>query len=152
MRGFTWHLPVFAALGLALISTSVLAAPKATSKSNATGNGNPAMTALHQAHTLLATANHDYDGHRAKAEHHITQAMHEMGGHHQGQGKNKGRGRQRREREQRTGEQGATGPVRRTLQKAVQLLTGMQGQVSNAKAAEHIKEAIAELNTALKIK
>jgi hypothetical protein len=52
---------------------------------NATGHHtthNGAIQALHQAHTLLANANHDYDGHRAKAAHLVTQAIHELSGTH----------------------------------------------------------------------
>jgi hypothetical protein len=40
---------------------------------------------LHAAKALLEKADHDYDGHRAKAVHHITEAIHELNGHHQQQ-------------------------------------------------------------------
>ncbi len=37
---------------------------------------------LHAAKALLERADHDYEGHRAKAVHHITEALHELNGHH----------------------------------------------------------------------
>jgi hypothetical protein len=155
MRKSKWQLALSAALGVALVSTSVSAAPGATRpntgkthpKGTANANTN-AVTVLHQVHGLLATANHDYDGHRAKAVHHVSQAIHELGGTHKGTNKGananaNGNGPAIREPQAQSDAQ---------LQQAIQLLNGLQGQVANAKAAEHLKEAIAELNTALKIK
>lgn len=37
---------------------------------------------LKAAHKYLAEANHDYQGHRAKAQHEITQAIHQLEKHH----------------------------------------------------------------------
>jgi hypothetical protein len=38
--------------------------------------------ALHWAHRLLAEADHDYDGHRARAAHEVHKALEELGAHH----------------------------------------------------------------------
>jgi hypothetical protein len=38
--------------------------------------------ALHWAHKLLAEADHDYDGHRARAAHEVHLALEELGAHH----------------------------------------------------------------------
>jgi hypothetical protein len=45
------------------------------------GTGSAVM-ALHKAHMLLSRANHDYDGHRARAAEHVSLAIHELSGHH----------------------------------------------------------------------
>jgi hypothetical protein len=38
--------------------------------------------ALHWAHKLLSEADHDYDGHRARAAHEVHLALEELGAHH----------------------------------------------------------------------
>lgn len=107
--------------------------------------------------TLLEQADHDYKGHRAKAVHEISHAIHVlehgMGKHHAA---------------------GPTGPKPvvekpkggnepqavsdKQLQQAITQLTAIGGQLTSLKgehhmkAAEAVQAAIAELNTALKIK
>jgi hypothetical protein len=124
------------------------------------------VTALHQARKLLATADHDYQGHRAKAAHLVTQALHELSGHQQ-QGTNKGAGgngaNANKNGQAGNGNNGNANngqankmPQAQSdaqLQQAIQLLNGVSGKLTNApKAAGHIQAAIAELTTALKIK
>ena len=183
-----WQLAVFAALVPAFLSAPVAsAAPTRTRTQTHTtmthptttthsatqhkagqnsGNSTAALAALQQAHTLLAGANHDYDGYRAKAEHHITQAMHELGHQHGATGAgttHKGG--------TAPANQGAAAPANKgaavqgnankepqaqsdaQLKQALQLLSGLQGHLPNThKAAAHVQSAITELNTALKIK
>jgi hypothetical protein len=138
----------------------------ATKTGAANSGATAVLTTLHQANKLLATADHDYDGHRAKAAHLIHEALRELGGHHQQQGMNKGAGANANNGQANKGagaganNNGNNGQANKIpqaqsdaqLQQAVQLLTGLQGKITNAKAAEHIQTAITELDTALKIK
>lgn len=140
---------------------------------NNNGNANnnaysQTVTALHQAHTLLANADHDYNGHRAKAAEHISHAIRELGGQHHANGGtnggtrifgatiggNKGHGNGAKAG-------GANGNRMREpqaqsdaqLQKALGLIEGVSGHVSNThKASQHIQSAVAELSTALQVR
>jgi hypothetical protein len=154
MRNSKWQIIAVAALGLALIASpaSATSRPGKTNpagKKNGTTTANGPVAVLHQAQVLLATANHDYDGHRAKAAHHVALAIRELGGHNQGQAANGGGngGNPVREPQAQSDAQ---------LQKALQLLNGLRGQLPNTpngmKAAANIQAAINELNTALKIR
>ena len=165
MSGRNWQLASLAALGLGLVSVSASAASGVTTKTTPvaglhkgvhslggttrSATTSAAATAVHQAHTLLANANHDYDGHRAKAAAHVTHALRELGGHHHAAGAgngaaNKGNGNKVREPQAQSDEQ---------LKQAMALLSGVRGQIPNAhKAHGHIQAAITELNTALKIR
>jgi hypothetical protein len=111
---------------------------------------------LHVAKKLVGHGDHDYQGHRAKAEHLITEAIHELHPQHKkgskttggagaaGQGKGKGKGQKLKEPQVASDAQ---------LKMALGILTKALGQVSHhPKAAAHIQGAIAELNMALKIK
>ena len=168
-----WQLAVFAALVPAFLSASVASAAPTTTRAQThttthsstqhksgqnSGTSTAALAALQQAHALLAGANHDYDGYRAKAERHITQAMHELGHQHGTTGAgaahkggaapaNKGavvQGNANKEPQAQSDAQ---------LKQALQLLSGLQGHIPNThKAATHVQSAITELNTALKIK
>ena len=182
------RIAVFAVLASAFVSASASSAPtrsvlktgsttsstaknqSRTSPSTANANGHTAaIEALHQAHTLVAGANHDYDGHRAKAEHMISQALHELGHQHRASGSNTmgqkgsvttatgkkgasttgikgvvGQGQANKEPQAQSDEQ---------LQKAIQLLSGLKSQLPTThKAAAHVQSAIGELNAALKIR
>lgn len=132
------------------------AAKAATPNNSGQNAGNTTATALHQAHTLLANANHDYEGHRAKAAAHVTQAIHELAGHQHGANgtghkgaagaANNGAGRG-------NGNKEAQAQSDAQLRQAIQLLNGARGQLpNNHKAAAQIQSAITELNTALKIR
>ena len=163
MSGRNWQLASLAALGLGLVSVSASAASGVTTKTTPvaglhkgvhslggttrSATTSAAATAVHQAHTLLANANHDYDGHRAKAAAHVTHALRELGGHHHANAANKiagNNGNKVREPQAQSDEQ---------LKQAMALLSGVRGQIPNAhKAHGHIQAAITELNTALKIR
>jgi hypothetical protein len=135
---------------------------KTNSKTQSTQNqtNTAALAALKQARALLDGANHDYQGHRAKAEALVAQAIRELTPHHHQPGAgttkpgrganpgvnvgNAGKGNANKEPQAQSDAQ---------LQQAVQLLNGVVGQIGNhPKASAHIQNAIAELNTALKIK
>jgi hypothetical protein len=177
MLGSTRPAAALVALGLAIGTTSA-AAPKAPTQSagprgaaklagitasGAAGQATnaAAVTALHQVEALLASAIHDYDGHRAKAAHLVRQAIHELHPHHAtgtktGQGKNnvpaKGNkpnnnGNNGNANQQTQAQSDAK------LQQAMQALNTIQGQLAHApKAAAHVQTAVKELTTALQIK
>jgi len=118
-------------------------------------NKNAAISTLRQAHTLLAIANHDYAGHRAKASESISHAIRELGGgHHHAHSTTIGAthhvavgvagGGKVHEAQANSDAQ---------LKQAAQLLASLQGQVPNKhKAAAHVQHAINELNLALKVR
>src|SRR5262249_21739242 len=54
---------------------------KAAANQNAAHNFSQVLTELHQAKVLLDHANHTYNGHRAKADHEISKAIHVL--HHE---------------------------------------------------------------------
>jgi hypothetical protein len=131
------------------------------------------VAALHQAHKLLATADHDYKGHRAKAEADIGHAIRELTAHHNGGqhgavgGANKGAGGQgaaaavKKAQAGNGGQAAGNGNAPRIpqaqsdaqLKQALQLLTGIHGQLPGGhKAAAHVHAAINELNTALQVR
>ncbi len=172
-----WTLGVFAALVAALGPTAASAAPVTTpartttprtqthsgtaktdpathTTAQQTGNANAAaITAPHQAHTLLAGANHDYDGHRAKVAELVTHALHELSGHKHPAGAmaNKGAAGAMANKGNANAEPQAQSDAQ--LRQAIQVLSGLQGQLPNThNAATHVPSAIAELNTALKIR
>jgi hypothetical protein len=154
--------------------------PAGTNKTSTENNN--VIASLHQAKKLLDTAIHDYDGHRAKAVSEIHHAIHQLTeqekgqkgggangagaakgqaagavkGHQAGTAKGNGVGTQK---SNATGGGAATTTPGETqaqsdaqLQEALQILTEAHGQVGNATAAEHVGNAIGELNIALKIK
>jgi hypothetical protein len=123
-------------------------------KNAASANKNAVVTVLHQAHALLQSANHDYDGHRAKAAEQVMHAIHALGHHH-----HHGQHTALQAAQQIAGAFGGGGAIKEPqaqsdaqLKQAGQLLTSLNGSVPNAKAAEHIQAALSELNTALKIR
>jgi hypothetical protein len=161
MPTFTWPAAVWAALGVVVLSipSAANAAPVRAGKGNiaaaqkaATANKNGAnhaatVAALHQARTILQTALHDYDGHRARAVGHVTHAIHELSPHHKnGQNGKNGNGGNGVAKAQ--GETQAQSDQK--LQQALQIIGSLN--TNNAKAAQHLQNAVAELNTALKIK
>ena len=145
-------------LGLAVASAaaanSSVPAKSNTGKATAAPAANATVTTLHQAKTLLDTAIHDYDGHRAKAVEEIHHAIKALTPHHthkapaaNGTKTNGGAGKQTTT----PGETQAQSDAQ--LKQALELLNGLNAnQISNAKAATHLQTAITELNTALKIK
>jgi hypothetical protein len=138
------HCLAMAAIILALICGSNQAAFGATSKKNAAETSSskqqtPAeIQTLRQAYSLLEAADHDYDGHRAKAMHHIAMACRVLGT------SVKGDGHGDEAQSQSDGQ----------LQQAQSLLQGVESTIaaSNAHAGKQVTEAIAELTTALSVK
>src|SRR5205814_4729457 len=61
---------------------NTVAGPHHTGTPASAANTHAVLANLHQAHGLLVAANHDYDGHRAKAAEAVKQAIHELGGQH----------------------------------------------------------------------
>jgi hypothetical protein len=119
-------------------------------------NKNAVVSTLRQAHALLAVANRDYAGHRAKAAESISHAIRELGGghHHYAHSTTIGAahhvvagvagGGKVHEAQVNSDAQ---------LKQAGQLLASLQGQVPNThKAAAHVQHAINELNLALKVR
>lgn len=100
------------------------------------GNG---LASLQQAYGLLAKADHDYQGHRAKAMHAIRAACHMLGAKEPGDGKG--------------GEQQVASDQQ--LKQAQQLLQAARGafaQQKNPRILKHIDAAIAQINAALAVK
>jgi hypothetical protein len=164
MRLNKWQMAILSVL--ALVVSPVLAAPPAkttTGKAAAsTTNTGELVTTLHQAKTLLETAIHDYDGHRAKAVEEIHHAIHELTPHHHHKAANAATGAAKpAAREEKPANAAATTTPGENqaqsdmkLKQALQILSGLSGQFpkNHTKPAGHIQTAIEELNVALKIK
>ena len=175
MRTLTWRKLAGAALAFGFVAVAV---PLATAnppvaphphaaKGNTIGgpnhkgapanaaNTNAVLATLHHAHSLLAAANHDYDGHRAKAAESISHAMHELGWHHH-QGHSTALALAHNIAFGFGGAAKVHEPQAQSdaqLKQAGQLLVGLQGHVPNThKAAAHVQHAINEINIALKIR
>ncbi len=102
---------------------------------------NPAdVQAVTQAYRLLEQADHDYQGHRAKAMKHLHQAGKVLGVMLKGDGKTKE-------------QQGTSDELLKQAQTVLQKFSasGASGARHN-KAMTHIQNALGELNTALSIK
>lgn len=127
-----------ATLGLVLACVAALGAGDKPAQSAPEG----LVNTLQQAHALLARADGDYQGHRMKALHHIKAACHELGvnahceRHH---GKNN---------EAQTTSDEQLRSAQALLQTSLQTAT----TANSEHVAHHIRRAIEELNTALKIK
>jgi hypothetical protein len=134
-------------------------------------SANPTLAAeLHATRTLLQNADHDYQGHRAMAVHHVGKAIHVLGGHHhhtQTGSTNKPTATPAVVNPQAAAQagnvQGVKNPLPQEvsdahLKQALQQLQTIQQQLANStgknhgQAAGELQNAIAELNTALKIK
>ncbi len=133
---------VFMAMGSAALAQAAVT----------TVNSQAAVQALKTAHALLATANRDYDGHRALADQEVRKAITALG---------------YRYRKVRTGVTPAPAAVvgqpsihkrqadsDAQLGQAQQILQGVLAQTgaSHPKAAAHLKAAIVHINTALSVK
>lgn len=94
---------------------------------------------LTQAYSTLASADHDYKGHRAKAMHAIKKAAHLMGQKIGGDGTGK---------EQQT----LSDEQLRGVQTMLQKVRGSVGGHNSQKVVGHLNTAIHELTTALSIK
>jgi hypothetical protein len=167
MRKSILQASVLAVLTGGLVMTPIAAAsapPAGTAKSNSgkssttTGASADVLTALHQAKTLLDTAVHDYDGHRAKAVGEIHHAIHELTPHgHKGTKANAVATAEKVAEKQAPktttpGENQAQSDMQ--LKQALQILGELNGKIpsTHTKAAGHLQTAVEELNVALKIK
>lgn len=157
--GFRRLSPGFIALvGLSFIAGPVVALSPLGAQSKAQNHAVKVdeLTALHQAKHLLVGANHDYKGHRAKAVHEITQAIHEIEHHRKGGGAKAGSGHKGQvaagQKQGKVHE--AQVASDQQLQAAIGLLQRAAGDLGNGKhpkALGHVNNAIKELQTALKI-
>jgi hypothetical protein len=107
---------------------------------------------LRAAHKLLAEADRDYDGHRARAAEAVHKAIRELVGNHHPKKPPTGTAAAVAKKSPAVHEPQAASDAQ--LRQAQGILQGVQGELStrHPKAAEHISLAIGELNTALKIK
>jgi hypothetical protein len=106
------------------------------------GTPNPAdVTAVTQAYKLLAQADHDYDGHRAKAMKHLSQAGRVLGVMLKGDGRNPNQ------------QQVSSDELLKQAQTMLQKMgaSGVSGN-RHTRAMTHVQNAMSELNTALSIK
>lgn len=177
-----WRAAVWAVLAMGLAITpgySAGAPPKTnsghTSTPAANANTNEVLTGLHQAKTLLETAIHDYDGHRAKAVEELHHAIHELTPHNHNNNNSGNKGHKTganvagaaKGNAANAAKGNAAGGAKQTttpgetqaqsdaqLKQALQLISGLSGQIPNThpKAETHLKNAVGELNAALKIK
>lgn len=123
-------------------------------------NNQRVVKELHSAKQLLEKADHDYAGHRARAVHEITTAIHELQHH----GKSTSQHRKRSGSLQHPANRNvpATGKKLKEpqavsdaqLKQAGQILANSLTQISSnhTRARANIQAAMNELNTALKIK
>jgi hypothetical protein len=102
---------------------------------------NPAdVQAVTQAYRLLQQADHDYDGHRAKAMKHLHQAGRVLGVMLKGDGK-------------ATEQQGTSDSQLKQAQTMLQQMTSNgAGGKRHQKAMQHVTNALSEIQTALSIK
>jgi hypothetical protein len=116
------------------------------------------VQALASARTLLATANRDYDGHRASAAKEVRKAMAALGYR---QPKTQAASTVNAGAVANPGAAAGQGAIRKTqansdtqLGQARQILQGVLSQtnVSRPKASAHLKAAILHINTALSLK
>jgi hypothetical protein len=111
-------------------------APAAKAQSETIPNDGTEAGLLRQAYGLLSVANHDYQGHRARAMKQIEVAAQHLGVNLRGDGK---------------GHEGqATSDAQ--LRNAQALLVQASGGLKAGQGLAHVKLAIAQLNTALAIR
>lgn len=142
---------------------------KGKGQSKGKGQLQAVIAELHAAKALLEKADHDYEGHRAKAAHEISAAIHELSANHK---KKPGTGKAQAKPQNPNGKKAAAGAKGKgsgkgkgklkepqavsdaQLKEAQKLLANALTKMpaSHPKAVENIKAAIAELTTALKIK
>ena len=138
-------------IGLAIFMSFAGLASTAAAQTNnpaasATSSANAALIkTLKQAHYLLAHADKDYDGHRAKAAEAVHKALKDLGCHHK-----KAKPGSTHSSHAKMHEPQANSDAQ--LKQALQLLQGVQFAGSHPKAAGHVQHAIREINTALAIK
>jgi hypothetical protein len=149
----TRRLPAVAVLllsGLALATRAEAAAPTKKKVVNA-----EVIAQLKSARALMHKANHNYKGHRAKAMHQTTQAIHALGGG----GKKKDPAAPpkvtpptgKRTPEAQAISDAQLRQAQTDLKAILTTLNSLPAGAGRAKAINHIKKAIADLDTALKV-
>ncbi len=115
--------------------------------------------ALKSAHQLLSEANHDYDGHRAKADQEVHKALKDLGYHHKkGEPGSAPKDGPAAAKKAAPASQPATHEAQATsdeqLRQARHLLRGVLSQLgsSHPHAAGHVKAAIHEIDRALTVR
>jgi hypothetical protein len=105
------------------------------------GQANPAdVQAITQAYRLLSEADHDYQGHRAKAMKHLHQAGRVLGVMLKGDGKTKE-------------QQGSSDSQLKQAQTMLQQMTSNSvGGKRHQRAMQHVTSALSEIQTALSVK
>ena len=150
-------------IGLAIsMSFAGLASTAAAQTTNAvtpaTSSANAALIkTLREAHHLLAHADKDYDGHRAKAAEAVHKALKDLGYHHKKaqSGTPPANGSVVSPKTTHAGYAKMHEPQANSdaqLKLALQLLQGVQFNGKHPKAAGHVQHAIREIDTALAIK
>jgi hypothetical protein len=155
-----FHLPRFLRPGIVVTSLLLTGASASTAYGQVptapagTNANSQVITQLKSIRTVLHNADHDYQGHHAKAVHQITEAIHVLEGiknlprkpHKPGQGQG----------QQHLREPQAVSDAQ--LSQALQQLQAVQSQLSSSPgshtvaAGKHISQAILDLQTALKVK
>jgi hypothetical protein len=111
------------------------------------------LKTLHEAHHLLVHADHDYDGHRAKAAEAVHRAIREIEGkHHRAAQSTTGAATATHTGQGKMHE--AQGTSDSQLKQALGLLKSLSSYsgAKHPKVSAHVSEAISEICTALKIK
>jgi hypothetical protein len=103
------------------------------------------IATLREAHALLVHANHDYDGHRAKAAEAVHKALKELGYEHKKAPAGATPAAQTKVHEPQAASDAQ-------MKQALQLLGGVQFNGKHPKAAAHVEHAVREIKTALSIK
>ena len=152
------HATAVCASVLGLLAFVVLS-PMASAKTVKSANKTSAIEMLESAHHLLASADHDYDGRRAKAMEEIKKAIHELRGGKEKTGTSTGT----------TGTAAATVKAPKVkvanakahvkesqaasdakLREALSMISGVESQLgSHHKASSHVSAAVGHLNAAL---
>jgi hypothetical protein len=147
MKGHLFRLVLaIAVAGLLSSAGSVTAQGK---KGKTPVNFGPLVGELHQTRLLLHSANHDYDGYRAKAMHDVGQAMHALDPNHSHK-LPKESGPAVKEDQKKSDAQLAQ--AAKQIQVVIGQLTSGPATPATTSAVKHLEAALGHLNTALKIK
>jgi hypothetical protein len=145
------------AFSMAVVLCVGLVSP-ASAQATATTSPNAAIIkSLRQAHHLLVRADHDYDGHRAKAAEEVAKALRDLGYHHKKTVTTTPAAAVVTNPTVHAGQpklHESQGSSDAQVQQALQILQGTVSQLSgkHPKALANINAAIGQINTALKLK
>jgi hypothetical protein len=155
VRGLGLSISVFLA-GLSL--ASLVSAQPVTTTTSAIGTAKHAvLQSLRQAHKLLVNADHDYDGHRARAAEEVHKAIRELEGKHRVNKAQTGMApvvttKPAKVRQPAMHESQANSDAQ--LRQALTILQGVQTELNShhPKAFANVTAAIGQINTALRLK